>query len=45
MDVGEGVVVGGRVVVCGGAEADRETGAGTGTGLCLNILGKELGSG
>lgn len=35
MDVGEGVVVGGRVVVCGGAEAE----------LCLNILGKELGSG
>ena len=41
MDVGEGVVVGGRVVVCGGAEA----GAGAGAELCLNILGKELGSG
>ena len=41
--MGEGVVVGGwvvvvgRVVVCGGAEGGAE--------LRLNILGKELGSG
>ena len=33
--MGEGVAVGGGLVVCDGA----------GAGLCLNILGKELGSG
>ena len=43
MDGGGRVVVGGGLVVCGGAEADGGTGAGA--ELCLNILGKELGSG
>ena len=41
---------GGRVVVCGGGadcgiRTEVGAGAGTGTGLCLNIFGKELGSG